>query len=283
MSLRTLLESTHSYLPTLAQQFKDGKVSRREFLRTATLLGLSSAVAYSIVGLPEVGSLTKRARAAGGTVRISMRVQPIASPHTYSWIQDSMMSRNVIEYLTLTGSDNVTRPWLCEKWDASDDLKTWTLHLRQDVKWSNGEPFTADYAIWNIKHCLDPNTGSSVLGLMKGYMLKDVDTGKKDDKGNAVMTTELWDANAIEKVDDHTVRLNAQASQLAVPEHFFHYPALILHPSENGKWGPGSLGTGAFELTEVEVGKKAVLRARKSYWGEGPYLDGVEFIDTGDD
>ena len=93
MSLRTLLENTHSYLPKLAQQFKDGKVNRREFLRTATLLGLSSAAAYSIVGLPESGGLTKSARAAGGTVRISMRVQPIASPHTYSWIQDSMMAR----------------------------------------------------------------------------------------------------------------------------------------------------------------------------------------------
>ncbi len=64
--------------------------------------------------------------------------------------------------------------------------------------------------IWNIKRCLDPKTGSSVLGLMKGYMLKEIDSGTKDDKGNAVMTTELWDANAIEKVDDNTVRLNAQ-------------------------------------------------------------------------
>ena len=122
------------------------------------------------------------------------------------------MARNVIEYLTLTGADNITRPWLAEKWEASDDLKTWTFHLRQDVKWSNGEPFTADHVIWNIKDCLDPARGSSVVGLMQGYMLKDVDTGKKDDKGNAVMTTELWDANAVEKVDDHTVRLNAKAA-----------------------------------------------------------------------
>src|SRR5262249_60260618 len=131
--LITLQENTPSSLPKLAQQFKDGKVGRREFLRTSTLLGLSSAVAYSIIGLPETGSLTRRARAAsGGTVRLSLRVQPIARPHTYSWVQDSIMARNVIEYLTLTGSDNVTRPWLCQKWEASEDLKTWTLHLPKD-------------------------------------------------------------------------------------------------------------------------------------------------------
>src|SRR4029453_19139527 len=117
---------------------KGGEGSPREFLPPPTLPGLSPAVAYSIVGLPESGTLTKSARAAGGTARISMRVQPIASPHTYSGIQDSMMARNVIKYLTLTGADNVTRPWLAEKWEASEDLKTWTFHLRQDVKWSNG-------------------------------------------------------------------------------------------------------------------------------------------------
>ena len=95
MSLRTLLENTHSYLPKLAQQFKDGKVSRREFLRTSTLLGLSSAVAYSIVGLPETGSLTKRARAAGGTVRISSAYSRSRAAHLFL-IRDSMMARNVI-------------------------------------------------------------------------------------------------------------------------------------------------------------------------------------------
>ena len=284
MSLRTLLENTHSYLPKLAQQFKDGKVSRREFLRTATLLGLSSAAAYAIVGLPESGSLTKRARAAGGTVRISMRVQPIESPHTYSWIQDSMMARNVIEYLTLTGADNITRPWLAEKWEASDDLKTWTFHLRQDVKWTNGDPFTADHVIWNIKDCLDPARGSSVVGLMQGYMLKDVDTGKKDDKGNAVMTTEVWDANAIEKVDDHTVRLNAKAPQLAVPEHFFHYPLMIMHPSSEGKFpGVGSIGTGWAKMTEYDLGKKCVVTKNPGYWHGDGALDSVEYIDHGDD
>ncbi|MGE0118579.1 MAG: ABC transporter substrate-binding protein [Dongiaceae bacterium] len=272
MSLRTLLENTHSYLPKLAQQFKDGKVNRREFLRTSTLLGLSSAVAFSIAGLPETGRLTKSARAAGGTVRLSMRVQPIESPHTYSWIQDSMMSRNVIEYLTITGSDNITRPWLCEKWEASDDLKTWTLSLRKDVKWSNGEPFLADHVVWNIKRCLDPATGSSVLGLMKGYMMNDA--------GDA-----LWDANAVEKVDDNTVRLNARVPQLAVPEHFFHYPFPMMHPSSEGKFpGVGSIGTGWADMVEYELGKKCVVRKRSEpYWAGGGHLDTVEYIDHGDD
>ena len=281
------LSRVHSGIPKLAEYLEQGKLDRREFLRMTTLLGLSAGTAYALAGRITGDRAIPVARAEtpkkGGIAKVSMRVQPYDNPATYSWIQDSNVARQANEYLTRTGTDNITRPLLCEKWEASDDLKTWTLHLRKDVKWTNGDPFIADHVIWNIQRWLDPAVGSSVLGLMKGYMLKDVDTGKKDDKGNPVMTTALWDSNAIEKVDDHTVRLNAQVPQLAVPEHLFHYPALVLHPKDGGKWGPGALGTGACELTEIEVGKKATLRARKSYWGDGPYLDGIEFIDHGDD
>ena len=273
MTTKAELKKVHTALPALAEQVHNGKIDRREFLRTATLLGLSAATAYSIAGLAPFEGLVRSARAAsmGGSVRLSMRVQPIESPHTYSWIQDSMMSRNVIEYLTRTRADNVTEPWLCEKWEATEDLKTWTLHLRKGVKWHNGDDFVADHVIWNLKRVLDPNTGSSVLGLMTGYLMNEA--------GDA-----LWDANAIEKVDDHTVRLNARNAQLAVPEHLFHYPMAIMHPSSEGKFGVGSPGTGWADLTEFELGKKCVVKRRKEgYWAGSGYLDEVVFIDHGDD
>ncbi len=269
----------HSYIPTLKEQFAEGKVDRREFLRTSTLLGLSAAAAYAFVGKVTGESLVPQAKAAmprGGTIRISMRIIDVKDPHTFSWVTDSNVCRQVCEYMTKTGQDNVTRPYLLESWEASDDLKTWTLTVRKGIKWHNGRSLDADDIIWNINHCLDASTGSSVLGLMKGYMLNEVE---KDGE----MTTELWDANAIERVDSHTVRLNAQAAQLAVPEHFFHYPFPILDPEEGGQFGVGSNGTGAFDLVEHTVGKKSVLKARDDYWGEGPYIDQLEYHDLGDD
>lgn len=264
------LKDIHPYLPTLAEQYTERKVSRREFLRTATLLGLSATAAYGIAGLPG-GGYSRPARAAtGGTVRISMRVPALDNPATYSWVYDSNSARQVCDYLSRTGFDNITRPWLLEKWTASEDLKTWDLQLKKGIKWSNGDELVSDHVIWNISRWLDPNVGSSVLGLMQGYMMNDDGTA-------------LWDANAIEKVDDYTVRLNARSAQLAVPEHLFHYPALILHPSENGVFGKGAIGTGAFTLEEYEVGKKTVYKRRDGYWGTPPALDGIEFVDLGDD
>src|SRR4029453_592840 len=147
----------------------------------------------------------------------------------------------------------------------------------------NGRQFTADDVAWNIKRVLDPKTGSSVLGLMKGFILDEFETGEKDDKGNPKKSTRLWDANAIQKVDDFTVRLNGKTPQLAIPEWLYHYPLLILDPADNGEFKVGSNGTGPFTMVENEVGRKQVLKAKPGYWGGGPHLDTLEFIDLGDD
>jgi len=277
----------HVLIPTLKRQLADGEIDRREFLRYAVLLGMSvsaaNAVARSITGQSLVTPAAAQSLPRGGTLRLGMRCQDLKSPHTYSWVESANSARQVLDYLAITGPDNITRPGLIEKWEASPDLKTWTLRVRRGVKWHNGRQFTADDVIWNLKHVLDPKTGSSVLGLMKGFLLDEVDTGDKDDKGNPKKSTRLWDANAIQKVDAYTVRLNGKTAQLAIPEQLFHYPLLILDPTDNGEFKVGSNGTGAFTLVESEVGRRQVLKARKDYWGGGPYVDELHFIDLGDD
>jgi peptide/nickel transport system substrate-binding protein len=279
----------HALVPTLKRQLVEGQIDRREFVRYATLVGVAAPAAYAFVARVTRERLVAPAEAQaalpkGGTLRIAMRCQDLKSPHTYSWIESANSARQVLDYLTVTGVDNVTRPSLIEKWEPSPDLKTWTLRVRKSVKWHNGRQFTADDVVWNLKRVLDPKTGSSVLGLMKGFLLEDYETGEKDDKGNPKKTSRLWDANAIQKVDDFTVRLNGKTPQLAVPEQLFHYPLLILDPAENGEFKVGSNGTGAFTLVENEVGRRQVLKAHKpGYWGGGPYLDQLEFIDLGDD
>jgi peptide/nickel transport system substrate-binding protein len=277
----------HSYIPRLKEQLAEGGINRREFLRLSTLLGLSAPAAYAFAGRIAGGSLVSPARAAlpkGGRLILGGRVKEVQNPHTFSWgTWDSNITRQVTEYLTKTGTDNITRPYLLEKWQASEDLKTWTLQLRKGITWHNGRPLVADDVIWNLNRVLDPNVGSSVLGLMKGYLLDDYETGETDEAGNPKTSVRLWDSNAIEKVDDHTVRLNCKAAQVAVPEHLFHYPLPILDPEEGGVFSAGSNGTGAFELVEMAIGEKAVLKARTDYWGDGPYLDEIRFIDLGDD
>jgi peptide/nickel transport system substrate-binding protein len=270
------------WIPRLKQYLANRQISRREFIRNATLLGMSAGAAYTWAGNITGQPIASPARAAelprGGVLKISMRVPKIDAPHTFSWVYDSNITRQVVGYITRTGVDNVTRPHLCSKWEASNDLKTWTFTVA-DYQWHSGRPLTAEDFAWNIRRCLDPATGSSVVGLMKGYMLNEKDTGTKDDNGNPVMMTELWDANAIEVKDEKTLVLNLKEPQVAIPEHLFHYPMQILDPAENGVFKVGSNGVMPFELAEYEVSRKAVLRKRTE--GQA-YLDEIQFIDLGD-
>ena len=269
-----MTEKEHRHIPKLKEELAEGRITRRDFLRYSTLLGLSAAAAYKFAGDLTGVKLIPTASAAempkGGTLRISMRIPTIADPHIHQWVYDSNITRQVVEYLTHTNHDNVTHPGLLEGWEASDDLMTWDLKIRPELKWHNGRDFVAEDVAWNLQRVLDPATGSSVLGLMKGYMM--------NDEG-----TELWDANAIEIIDGKTVRLNIKVPQIAIPEHLFHYPLAILDPEENGQFGAGSNGQGAFMLDEYIQNEKAILVAREDYYGEGPYLKQIEMLDLGDD
>ena len=273
----------------LKSELVAGRVDRREFLRTTTLLGLSAAAAIAftdkVLG-PVVGSAqaqTATAPRQGGVLRIQTRIDDPTNAHAAAWVATSNLVRQVCDYLVRTDVDNITRPWLLQSWEASPDLKTWTLNLRKDVRWHNGRPFTADDVVWNMRRWLDPAVGSSTLGLMRGYMLEQFETGEMKD-GKPVTSSRIWSADAIQKVDDFTVRLNLKAPQLAVPEHLFNWPNAILDPTDNGKFGVGANGTGPYQLVALEIGRRAVFRAKRPYWqGTGPFIDEVQFIDIGQD
>ena len=279
-----MAERLHPVLDHAGRELADGKLDRRGFLRVATLLGVSAPLAYGMAGL-SMPALAQGTPKKGGIVRISMRVQDLKSPHTYSWIEGANAARQVLDYLTFTGIDNVTRPNLVAKWQASPDLKTWTFTLRNDITWRKGRKFTAEDAVWNINRLLDAKTGSSMVGLVKGFILDDIELDEIDSKtGKKKKSTKLWDAGAIAKVDDLTFRLTGKSANLGVPEALFHYPALIMDPEEGGEFKVGSNGTGAFEMVELDVGKRAVfVNHKKPHWGGGAHIDRFEIIDNGED
>jgi len=274
------LERVHPALPELAADMRGGRCSRREFLRTATLLGLGSGVAYGLAGLVEPGRAFAAPR-KGGALRVAMRVQEMSDPATFDWTEKSNIARHIVEYLTITGPDNVTRPYLAKRWEASDDLRTWTFHLRRGVLWSNGDPFTADDVVFNFARWLDPATGSSNYGLFRAML---EETGESDDEGRPVRR---MTPGAVEKIDDHTVRLNLNEPALAIPENLYHYPTAIVHRDfdrNGGNLREWPVGTGPFALAEHRIGEIAVLRRRaEPYWGGDVHLDAIQYIDMGED
>src|SRR5579871_1006739 len=103
----------HPWIPILKGQFADGKIGRRDFLRRATLLGVSATTAYAFVGrVTGMASVSKAQTVLpqGGQLRIGMRVHDIKDAHTISWTEGSNLARQIFDFLTRTDQDNVTRP-----------------------------------------------------------------------------------------------------------------------------------------------------------------------------
>src|SRR5258707_11421512 len=161
--------SEHPKVLEAFELLKAGRMDRREFVRGAALLGTCAAAAQARVGLPDpvfaatslpFGPDDPQAK-TGGILKFAMQVQKMEDPANYSWVQMSNQTRHTLEYMAMTGPDNVTRPMLAESWTAAEDLKTWTFNLRKGVMWHNGDELVADHIVWNINRWLDPKTASS--------------------------------------------------------------------------------------------------------------------------
>ncbi len=282
-SERALGAETHSYLPELCDQLRTRKIGRRDFLRQAALLGMTVGGAYAMVDKLVGGSFTPIVAAAtpkpGGTLRVSMRIQEVTDPATFDWTEKSNVARFIVEHLTRTRADNVTVPYLAKSWEASDDLKSWVFHLRDDVTWSNGDKFTSTDVAHTVNRWLDPKTGSSNLGLFAA-MVETV-------KGADGKETKRGIAGAVEVIDDHTIKFNLRQPALAMPENFYNYPAAIVHRGF-GKDYPADLsrnpiGTGPMKLESFAVGERAILKKARDWWAGPFYLDEIQYFDHGED
>ncbi|MBC8393268.1 MAG: ABC transporter substrate-binding protein [Deltaproteobacteria bacterium] len=242
------------------------KLSRRDFLRYATLLGVSTSLAIKVGGITWPSNAFASEITLGDTIRIAAPVVKVKHPSQVRWISSGNQLRQVAEHLTYIDEYNITHPYLLEYWEVSEDLKTWTLNLRQGIKFNNGDQFTANDVVFTFNQWLNKDVGSSMLSLIGNYL----------------------DATGIEKTDEYQVKLHLKRPEIAVPEHLFHFPAMILnHRTFEGDFLKAPHGTGPYTLELYRERERCVVKRRNDYWqrdADGrplPYVDGIEFIDMG--
>ena len=197
----------------------------------------------------------------GGKLRVSGLIQKISHPAKLTWLAPTQPFRLVAEYLTFTDENNITHPFLLDRWHVSEDLKTWTLVLKKGIFFNNGHPFTADDVIFSFNQWLDPQLNTAVSGIFGSYL----------------------DTTGIEKIDNHIVRLHLKRPEIALPEHLVHFSAMVLnHRTFEGDFLMAPHGTGPFTLELFEENNRCVFKKRLDYWQPGlPFLDQVEYKDLG--
>ena len=168
-----------------------------------------------------------------------------------------------LNYDYLTQTDPATLqpvPGLATSWTSSDDLKTWTLELREGVKWQDGEPFTAADVVYTMELNLS------------------------DDIGNYDMYTGSIESCTAE--GDHTVVITCSSAQPRlltgftlvpiVPEHIWSKMTTADIAREFQNPVP-VIGSGPFQIVEFERDEWVRLEANPEFWGGRAKIDEIIF------
>ena len=243
----------------LIDGFIDGRVSRREFLRHGSVIGLSLPFLGSVMTAAGIATAPRPARAAmaGGTIRIAQTVPAGAiDPVTIADGGGVTLLSYVAENLCLSGPDLALRPILAESWSPNKDGTVWTFKLRKGVKFHNGKMMTADDVVASIDRLADPKNGSNALSVFKGMLSK----------------------GASRKVDDLTVEFHLDVANGNFPYALStdNYNAVILPADYAGDFEKTMIGTGAFKLDKYTPKVGGSFTRFDDHWGGKPKPDGLD-------
>ena len=172
----------------------------------------------------------------------------------------SSLILQVWEPLVNLGEDGAPAPALATDWQMSDDGKEWTISLREQVTFHDGEPFNADAVIANIDRVVQHSPKKSPF-----YTLDAAKTYPGLER--------------VEKVADHTVKLVFNVPSPSAIQRLTNFGSPMVSPKcldENGDFGTVVQGTGPFRIVEHQADQYTVLEANENYWGDKAKVHSVK-------
>ncbi|WP_345829579.1 ABC transporter substrate-binding protein [Pantoea sp. BRR-3P] len=184
-------------------------------------------------------------------------------PQKAEGVPESNVMRNLLEGLVETDNNGQLVPGVASSWQ-SDNGRIWTFTLRNDARWSNGEPVTAHDFVYSWQRLADPKTASPYASYLQTAHLENID---------AVLSGKAAPGElGVKALDDHHL-------QVTLSEPVPYFVAMLAHSAMKPVYRPAIeqwgeqwtqpnhyVGNGAFTLSEWVVNEKIVVKRNPDYW-----------------
>lgn len=255
-------------------------MDRRHFLTLLGSLGAAGTVAACSSSGGAGGSDSGANAGAGGTLAIDAGAEigdRLGSP----WMGNGTLD-NVALYSTLLLADHTLaefQPDLAESWEYSNDDTTLTLVLKDGLKWSDGEPFTAEDVKFSLETLLRVSQANSIYTAAFRHI----------DGGEAVLDGSATELPGV-TIDGSTMTLaltQTYGTFVPVLAQFVILPKHKLHSADplelhNDPFFRDPVGTGMYKLKEFNTGNFYSLEPNPNYHGEAPKLKELQFVASSD-
>jgi peptide/nickel transport system substrate-binding protein len=193
---------------------------------------------------------------SGGTLSIAINADPPKlDPSFSSALVDRQVFQSIFDKLLDIDSSGKIIPMLAEKWEVSNDQKTYTFKLRQGVKFHDGTDFNAEAVKFNFERNMDKNS-------TRRNELASVDKVTVSDPYTVVVQLKTPYAPFLSVLTDRAGMMASPDAVKKAGEDFFNHP----------------VGTGPFVYKERVKGTSITAEKNPNYWQKGiPYLDKVVY------
>jgi peptide/nickel transport system substrate-binding protein len=244
----------------LIDQLQTGRLSRREFVRRGTTIGMSVPLIGLIVsacGAEEGGGGGGEQQQAQGEVRAGGKIRMgLEQPSTEL---DPIIVRDqgglavlgqTGEYLAFSNNKLELEPRVAESWKPNADGSEWTFKIREGLTFHDGSKLDAEDVAATFNRLADPDNGSNALSALRGVLTK----------GSA------------EATDPTTVVFSLESPSGNFPyiTSSDNYNAIILPRNYKGNWEKTFIGSAAWKLDKFRRGSGVSLVPYANYGGPTP-------------
>jgi peptide/nickel transport system substrate-binding protein len=202
----------------------------------------------------------REVKGGDGVLRLSLPGEPRSLNPNVAPLDEYalLLGQNIFSKLVALADNGGVLPDVAERWEQSGDGRTYTFYIRRGIRFHDGQPLTAE----DVRATF----------------------ARIDESSNAELGHHLASVRA---PDPSTVVITLTTPWAAFIPALGWYGTSILpaHVYGNGAWrrNPANMhpiGSGAFRFKSWEPGRRIVLEKNPDYFGQGPYIDELEYMIT---